>query len=190
MSLRQLLHSLPDRTSRKHVLSIVKRVVIVTTSLLVLTMTAAPASNNAEQLVFSTSGSFMPLDGNSTAASTPFGFWIWCAFQPSPASTPVTYQTAQVCQGSMYFYGLGVPEHVVSAFLTKENPEGVYHLEVFGFRSPQQSAPDFSCFLTNQTLQSGPTNTVDVGCTFFNPALGGGTGSAVVTNAVVKDTGP
>ncbi len=195
MNLRKLLHSLLGRPSwdnscrRRGMLSLVKKVTIVAASLLFLVMTAMPA-NNAEQLVFSTSGSFMTLSDNSIASSTPFGFWIWCAFHASSSSTPVTYQSAQVCQGSMYFYALGVPEHVVSAFLTKENPEGVYHLEVFGFKSPEQSAPDFACFLTNQTLKSGPTNTVDVGCTFFNPELGGGTGSAVVTNAVVKDTGP
>ena len=193
MNLRQFVHSLLDRVPHKGMLSAFKKVTIVAASLLFLAMTATPA-NNAEQLVFSTSGSFMTLTNNSIASSTPFGFWIWCAFQPSPSSTPVTYQSAQVCQGSMYFYFLGTPEHVVSAFLTKENPEGVYHLTVFGFKSPEQSSPDFACSLTNRApIQSGPTNTVDVNCTFFNPELGGGTGSTNptgVTNAVVKDTGP
>jgi hypothetical protein len=190
MHLRQFVHSLLDRVPQKGMLSAVGKVTIVAASLLFLAMTATPA-NNAEELVFSTSGSFMTLTDNSRGiASTPFGFWIWCAFHASPSSTPVTYQGAQVCQGSMYFYALGIPEHVVSAFLTKESPEGVYHLTVFGFKSPEQSLPDFSCFLRNETLQSGPTNTVHVDCTFFNPELGGGTGSADVTNAVVKDTGP
>lgn len=189
MNPRQFVHFLLNRVPHKGMLSAVKKVTIVAASLLFLAMTATPA-NNAEELVFSTSGSFMTLTNNSIAAGTPFGFWIWCAFHASPSSTPVTYQGAQVCQGSMYFYALGIPEHVVSAFLTKENPEGVYHLTVFGFKSPEQSLPDFSCFLRNETLQSGPTNTVHVDCTFFNPELGGGMGSADVTNAVVKDTGP
>lgn len=195
MNVRKLLHFLLDRPPwdnswrRKDTLSVVKKVTIVAASLLFVVMTAVPA-NNAEELVFSTSGSFMTLSDNTTASGTPFGFWIWCAFHPSSASTPVTYQAAKVCQGSMYFYALGIPEHVVSAFLTKETSEGVYQLEVFGFKSPQQSLPDFMCFLTNTTLTSGPTNTVNVHCTFFNPDLGGGSGTAVVTNAVVNDTGP
>ena len=65
------------------------------------------------ELVFSKTGGFMPLIGNSSdlhgTGGTPFGFWIWCAFQASPSSTPVTYQGAQVCQGSMYFYFLEYP---------------------------------------------------------------------------------
>lgn len=185
-----LFHLLPNRSPKKGMWSAVKMVTMVTAAALFLAMTATPA-NNAEQLVFSTPGSLMTLTGNSKAAETPFGFWIWCAFQASPSSTPVTYQGAQVCQGSMYFYALGIPEHVVSAFLTKENPDGVFHLEVFGFQSPQQAAPDFACLLTNPNPpQTGPINTVDVGCAFFNPDLGGGTGSGVVTNAVVRATGP
>ena len=166
---------------------LVKRLGIVVALLLLLAITATPA-NNAEELVFSKTGGFMTLSGNSIATSTPFGFWIWCAFHASPSSTPVTYQGAQVCQGSMYFYALGEPEHVVSAFLTKEGPDGIYTLEVFGFKSPRQGAPDFACTLRNETLTSGPRNSVDVHCTFF--ALGGGSGTAKVTNAVVNDTGP
>jgi len=168
-------------------LPLVKRFSVLAALLLFLAMTATP-QQNAEELVFSTSGSVMSLIGNSSGlTSTPFGFWIWCAFHASPSSTPVTYQGAQVCQGSMYFYALGEPEHVVSAFLTKEGPDGIYTLEVFGFKSPQQAAPDFECTLRNETLTSGPSNTVDVHCTFFT--LGGGSGTAKVTNAVVNDTG-
>ena len=178
--------------------STLKRIVIVAASLLFLAMTAT-AANNAEQLVFSKTGGFMVLNGNTSdlhgTGGTPFGFWIWCAFQASSSSTPVTYQGAQVCQGSMYFYFLGVPEHVVSAFLTKENPEGTYTLTVFGFKSPQQAAPDFMCILRNEgPPTSGPTNTIDLnsanggGCTFFS--LGGGTGQATVNGAVVNATGP
>ena len=168
-------------------LSTVKKIAIIASALLFVATTATPA-NNAEELVFSHTGGLMTLTGNANAKSTPFGFWIWCAFHGSPSSTPVTYQGADVCQGSMYFYFLGVPEHVVSAFLTKEPADGTYIITVFGFKSPQ-AAPDFMCKLENTPpITSGPSNTVNVNCTFF--ALGGGTGTATVTGAVVHDTGP
>jgi len=143
------------------------------------------ADNNAEQLVFSTPGSFMPLNGNTGdlhgTGGTPFGFWIWCAAAPSPKSTPPTYQAALVCQGSMYFYFLGVPEHVASAFTVTENAEGLYTIVVFG--------KDFACQLNNTTTNQGPHDTVVVGCS-FSPGFGGGTGTATVTNATVNTTGP
>src|SRR5713226_9550893 len=145
MNLRKLLHSLLGRPSwdnscrRRGMLSLVKKVTIVAASLLFLVMTAMPA-NNAEQLVFSTSGSFMTLSDNSIASSTPFGFWIWCAFHPSSSSTPVTYQSAQVCQGSMYFYALGVPQHTVSAFSITEGPNNSYTFPVVGL-NPKTQAP-------------------------------------------------
>lgn len=141
--------------------------------------------SNAEELVFSTSGSFMPLTGNSSdlhgTGGTPFGFWIWCAAAPSPKSTPPTYQAAQVCQGSMYFYFLGVPEHVASDFSVTENAEGLYTIVVFG--------KDFACQLNNTTTNQGPNDTVMVGCS-FSSAFGGGTGAATVTGAIVNNTGP
>ena len=170
-----------------------KVVMLVVATLLLTAMTATP-QNNAEELVFSKTGGFMPLSGNSNnlhgTGGTPFGFWIWCAFHGSPSSTPITYQGAQVCQGEMYFYFLGVPEHVVSAFLTKENPEGTYLLTVFGFHKPQQSVPDFVCTLKNAGPPTpGPTNSVHVHCMFAS-SLGGGTGDTDVDGAVVNSTGP
>jgi hypothetical protein len=176
------------------------KVTVIAASLLFLATTAM-AQSNAEQLVFSKTGGFLPLTGNSSdlrgLGGTPFGFWIWCAFHPSPSSTPPTYQFAKVCQGSMYFYFLGVPEHAVSAFLNSEGPEGTYTLTVFGFRSPQQQVPDFTCTLRNEgPPTSGPTNTVDVQCS-FSTSLGGGAGTAgfgsgnpPVEGAVVHATGP
>jgi hypothetical protein len=162
-------------------LSAVKMFTITTVSLLFLAMPASPA-NNAEELVFSKTGAFMPLTGNTDnlhgTGGTPFGFWIWCAAQPSPASTPPTYQAAMVCQGSMYFYFLGVEEHVASAFNVTENPpgSGLYTIKVF--------ADDFTCTLNNTTTNPGPNNTVHVFCT-FSSAFGGGTGSADATNATI-----
>jgi hypothetical protein len=167
--------------------SAARKAIAIAASLLVFATTATPA-NNAEQLVFSKTGGLMVLSDNE-APITPFGFWIWCAFHGSPSSTPVTYQGAQVCQGSMYFYALGVPEHVVSAFLTQEDPEGTYTLTVFGLKTPNQTAPDFVCVLRNAgPPTSGPTNSVTVNCNFSS--LGGGTGWATVDGAVVHATGP
>ncbi len=162
-------------------LSTVKILSIIAAMLLCLAMTATAQSSNAEELVFSKTGGFMPLEGNSTTGGTPFGFWIWCAFHASPSSTPVTYQGAHVCQGTMYFYFLGVPEHVSSAFMTAEGPEGTYTIKVI--------ANDFVCTLQNiGPPTSGPTNKVTVSCTFSG--LGGGSGAATVDGAVVHATGP
>jgi hypothetical protein len=165
-------------------LSAVKKVTITAALLLSFAMSATPA-NNAEELVFSTPGSFMPLTGNTDdlhgTGGTPFGFWIWCAAQASPASTPATYQAAFVCQGSMYFYFLGVPQHVASAFNVTENAPGLYTIKVF--------ANDFTCTLSNTTTNPGPHDMVDVFCS-FSKAFGGGTGSTTVTNATVNTTGP
>src|SRR5258708_24539512 len=121
--------------------STVKNSAAIASALLCADTTATPA-NNAEELVFSHTGGLMTLTDNGVAKGTPFGFWIWCAFHGSPSSTPVTYQGADVCQGSMYFYSLGGPEHVVSAFLTKEPADGTYIITVFGFKIPH-AAPDF-----------------------------------------------
>ena len=168
-------------------MSTVKKIAIIASALLFVATTAT-AANNAEELVFSHTGGLMTLTNNADAKGTPFGFWIWCAFHGSPSSTPVTYQGADVCQGSMYFYALGGPEHVVSVSLTQEPANGTYIITVFGFKSPH-AAPDFMCTLQNTPpITSGPSNTVTVNCKFF--ALGGGTGAATVTGAVVHDTGP
>lgn len=162
----------------------IKKATLTTALLLLFAMTAIPA-NNAEELVFSKTGGFMPLIGNTDnlhgTGGTPFGFWIWCAASPSPASTPPTYQAAFVCQGSMYFYFLGTPEHVSNAFNVTENAPGLYTIKVL--------AKDFSCTLNNTTTNSGPNDTVDVSCS-FSAAFGGGTGNATVTDAVVNTTGP
>src|ERR1051326_7544645 len=81
-----------------------RNLVIATTILLVMVMIATPA-NNAEQLVFSTSGSSMALSRNNIAGSTPFGFWIWCAGDAASGSNGGV-QKFNACQGAMYFYAL------------------------------------------------------------------------------------
>jgi len=119
--------------------------------------------NNAEQIVFSGTG-------GGSFAGTPqgFGFWIWCQNE-NPAD-----QYAGVCQGAMYFYGLGITTHVFGE--VSEGPSGQYTMWV-------TNGGNVACTLTNTTEFSGPRNTVNVSCS--SPA-----GSGTSTNAVVNATGP
>jgi hypothetical protein len=172
---------------------------IVGGALLFVAMSASPA-NNAEEVVFSTPGFTMQLVGNSKAAETPFGFWIWCAASAAPGSNG-GYQRANACQGSMYFYALDTHVTPVIGFVT-EGPDGIYTMNIFQGTFAQLKSgtlnPDYTCLLTNTTPDpKGPGNGVDVSCAFLNPSLGGGTGfadgthgSSPVTNATVNVTGP
>jgi hypothetical protein len=157
--------------------------------------TTATAANNAEEIVFSTPGFFpMTLTGNTLASATPLGFWIWCAAEPSPASGQPTYQFFSACQGSMYFYAIDRHEEPVIGFASENPPDsGLYTMTVFQGTFAQLRTgtlhPAFTCLLNNPApAHAGPTNTVDVDCTFS--ALGGGTGIAAVTNSTVIVTGP
>jgi hypothetical protein len=164
-----------------------KKIALGIAAMMLVAVTAFPA-NNAEQVIFSGAG-LMTLRGN-TQPATPFGFWIWCAFHPSAASTPPTYQAAQVCQGSMYFYALGIPSHVVSAFSIVEDPDGVYTFPVVGLKSPNDTSPEFVCFMHNaEPPKNGPNNTVTADC-LFSPVLGGGQGHGVAEKSIVNATGP
>src|SRR5712692_9503772 len=78
----------------------------------------ADAANSSEQVVFSKTGAF----GNFGGTNTPFGFWIWCE-----ASSANPYQGQ--CNGSMYFYALGIPSHVVDGSIT-ELADGIYQINV------------------------------------------------------------
>jgi len=169
---------------------ITKKVSLIMAGLLLLAITATPA-NNAEQVVFSTPGFTMQLSGNSKASSTPFGFWIWCAAQASPTSNG-GYQNDNAGQGSMYFYALDKHATHVIGFVG-EPEDGIYLMTVFQGTAAQLFSgtldPAYTCTLTNLVPDpKGPGNSVDVSC-HFSPSLGGGTGSATVTNAVVNVTG-
>ena len=146
---------------------------------------SAKAANNAEQVVFSTPGSVMTLSDGST---TPFGFWIWCNAEAASSSNG-GYQLANACQGDMYFYGLQVhAAHVVGQ--ATEGAPGIYTMHVVEGTAAQLFSntlnPSFTCSLTNVTPDGG--DSVTVSCIFIK--LGGGTGSATVTGAVVNVTGP
>jgi len=71
---------------------------------------------NAEQIIFNTPGDF-------SGPLAPFGFWIWC--EDAEAGNP--YEG--VCQGSMYFYDLGMVSHVAGSVV--ENADGTYTMSVF-----------------------------------------------------------
>lgn len=170
-------------------MSVIKKTVFVVAAMLVVAMTATPA-NNAEQVVFSKTGGLMPLNGNTKAKATPFGFWIWCAGQAAPGSNG-GYQNANACQGSMYFYALSTPAtHVVGQ--AAEGAAGIYTMHVVEGTAAQLFSntlhPAYTCSLTNITPGGG--DSVQVSCIFLDSALGGGTGSATVTGAIVNITGP
>ena len=172
-------------------MSVVKKVALVVTAVVCGAVTASPA-NNSEQVVFSDTGAVMTLVGNSKAATTPFGFWIWCSGSAAPGSNG-GYQNANACQGSMYFYALeGKSTHVIGQ--VTEGATGIYTMHVVEGTAAQLFSgtlnPAYACTLTNTAAAvNGPGNTVQVGCIFINPALGGGMGSDKDTGVVVALTG-
>lgn len=137
-------------------------------AMMALTASAGGAqAANSEQVVFSKTGAV----GTFGGTTTPFGFWIWCE-----ASSSNPYQGN--CNGSMYFYALGIPKHVIDGGIT-EPADGQYQIHVLSSKDSS-----INCTLTNTPPpQSGPNNTVTVSCT--TPS-----GSATATGAVVNVTGP
>lgn len=170
-------------------MSAIKKVGLFAALLLFVTMSAVPA-NNAEQVVFSKTGGLMTLSNNTKAATTPFGFWIWCNGQAATGSNG-GYQLANACQGSMYFYALSTPSTPALGTVTEGAP-GIYTMHVvqgtFAEFMSHTLNPAYTCSLTNVTPGGG--NSVSVSCIFLDPALGGGMGSATVTGAIVNITGP
>ena len=127
---------------------------------------AQAAQHFSEQVVFSG----VATAGSTFANGSPAGFWIWCEAE---SENPYDGE----CNGSMYFYALGITKHVEGE--VTEPSEGIYRMDV-------SSTLDSSvhCILVNQAeAQHGPTNTVTVTCTAPS-------GSATSTNAVVNVTGP
>ena len=170
-------------------MSVIKKVCLCVALFLFVTISAIPA-NNAEQVVFSKTGGLMTLVGNSKAASTPFGFWVWCAGQAAPGSNG-GYQNANACQGSMYFYALNQSAEGVIGQVA-EGPSGIYTMHVvqgtFAQLMSNTLHPAFTCSLNNTTPDGG--DSVKVSCIFLDPAFGSGMGSATVTGAIVNVTGP
>jgi hypothetical protein len=125
--------------------------------------TATP--HNSEQVVFS---------GVAAIGSTfgsPVGFWIWCE-----AESENSYD--EECNGSMYFYDLGITRHVEGEIT--EPSDGLYEMTV----SSTLDDKILTCVLKNEAeAVRGPHNVVDVDC--GTPA-----GHAQSQSAVVVVTGP
>jgi hypothetical protein len=127
-----------------------------------LAASRAATAHSSEQLVFS-----------GTTDNGLIGFWIWCEVD---SSNPYEDE----CNGSMYFYALGLTKHVedVEDGIV-EGPDETYQISV---HSTKDSS--VACTLQNTAEpEHGPNNTVTVDCT--SPAV-----SAVSHNAVVNVTGP
>jgi hypothetical protein len=96
----------------------------------------------------------------------PVGFWVWCQVQ---TSNP--YETD--CNGSMYFYQLGLVKHVGGE--VSEPADDQYQMDV------SSADGSVACTLTNEPpIVHGPHNTVDVSCS--SPSGSGSSSTAVVTN--------
>ena len=157
-----------------------------------LVPTVTHAAKNAEQVIFSTPGFFpMTLTGPPpTGGLTPLGFWVWCIAEPGGPPSNGVYGADKACQGSMYFYFLGHPEHVFgAAFLNNgsgiaEGPNGIYTMTV--------DAADFHCTLKNivPSQTKALTNTVHVECDFKGALAAAIHGTADVSNSAVNVTGP
>lgn len=92
----------------------------------------------------------------------------------------------------MYFYALSTPAtHVVGQ--VSEGPAGIYTMHVVQGTAAQLFSgtlnPAYTCSLNNTTA-APPGNPVNVSCIFVSSELGGGTGTATVTDAIVNVTGP
>jgi hypothetical protein len=116
------------------------------------------AAHNSEQLVFS-----------GTTNNGLIGFWIWCEVD---SNNPY----ADECNGSMYFYNLGLTKHVedVEDGIT-EGADDTYQIMVHSTKDDS-----VACTLQNTAEPvKGPNNTVTVTCT--SPSTSGTSSTAVVT---------
>lgn len=158
-------------SSQRRRLGLVVGVIAALVAATLLQGTGALAQpKNAEQIIFSTPGDF-------SGPLAPFGFWVWC--EDEDAGNPY----AGVCQGSLYFYALGMVSHVAGS--VEENADGTYTMSVVSTSGTPGS--NISCELTNETANRGPTNNVFTECT--DPI--DNTGNPEITpNSVVVVTGP
>ena len=128
--------------------------------------TSAQGARNSEQVIFSGAGTFPGVSD--------FGFWIWCE-----ADSQNPYQGE--CNGSMYFYQLGIVRHV--AGMITEPEEHMYQMDVVSTRDDS-----IACSLVNTPpIVHGPHNTVTVTCTAPSQVQGV---QGISTTAVVNVTGP
>src|SRR5258705_6811890 len=168
---------------------------LIALAVAMLAATATYAAKNAEQVVFSTPGFFgMKLTGTAPNGQdvTPVGFWVWCIAEPGGPPSNGVYGADKACQGSMYFYFLGHPEHVFGAAFLNNGTGIVEDPPESGLYTMTVEATDFRCTLrnTSSTQTKAITNTVHVHCDFRNAFAAAGSGDVDVPNSVVNVTGP
>ncbi len=155
--------------------------VTVAALLLIVAVVISNATQN-EQVIFSV-GKVSPTFDYTAPTPPPsnahFGFWIWCE---GPQSNNA-YKGE--CQGSMYFYGLGVTRPVDGK--VAETSPGIFTMRV--------SSPDneIACGLQNVTPQSragAELNTIDVTCPLSPQAAGTIQGSGTAADVVVNVVNP
>ena len=106
-----------------------------------LSLAPAAGAQGKEQIVFS---------GTGSGRFGVFGFWVWCAVEGPP-------HYEDECNGSMYFYDLGLVKHVTGE--ASEPAEDVYQMDV------ESRDGSVVCTLMNDPpILHGPRNTVDVSC--------------------------
>jgi hypothetical protein len=129
----------------------------------------ANGPRSSEQVIFSG----VAFVNSSFAKNSPVGFWIWCEAE---SSNPYDEE----CNGSMYFYELGITRHVEGEIAEVGEDTEIYDMTVSSTRDDKIK----NCVLRNLAEpELGPNNTVRVTCQ--DPA-----GTAFSNNAVVKVTGP
>ncbi len=146
--------------------------------------TLAGPSGGSEQVVFATANGPTDFNYKTTPPKHPddhhFGFWIWCE---GPASLN---GYAGACNGSMYFYALGITRPVKG---TVSGSGGVFTMTVWSTDSPQTIA----CSLTNGTAFTGngsERQTISVTCPPAESGLSPTVqGSGTADEALVNITG-
>ncbi len=142
--------------------------------------TVGQASQKSEQVIFSVAnvpGTFSYTAPTPPPADDHFGFWVWCQ---GPASNN---DYAGACNGSMYFYGLGVTRPVSGS--VSEPSTGIYTMSVMS------SDSEIVCSLTNEVPFSGKGSerqTIDVSCPPLGVAPGVVQGTGTAPDAVVNVT--
>ncbi len=143
--------------------------------------TVGHASPKSQQVIFSVAnvpGAFSYTAPLPAPADNHFGFWIWCQ---APGSNN-NYNG--VCNGSMYFYGLGVTRPVGGS--VTELSTGIYTMSVVS------SDNEIVCSLTNEVPFSGTGSerqTIDASCPPSGVAPGVIQGTGTAADAVVNVTG-
>ncbi len=148
--------------------------------LMVSQAAAAPKLTASPGIVFSASAEPSSFSCKNTTCSGPaqFGFWIWCT---APSST-----SSGDCRGSMFFYNIKPYAVHVTGTATLTGTTATLTVS-----SSATSAIAVGCTLVNNSLLSGPNNTVMVTCDGTSWTKPGPSGvSTTKADAIVKIVTP